>query len=218
MSEALKKLFSRLRPQTAILPEATFREYLEQSQFIRYAMYEDIYRFINEEFHGRFWENPRMVEFGGSNTLIKAIFNHPGYEIAPNYPEVDLTHLVNYADNSYDFVVLDQVLEHVHNPVKALHEVHRILRKGGWLICTTPFLIQIHNYPSDYWRFSKEGMKQLLHAFSHVEVKSWGNRKTAIYHLQHEGWPSAKEIRQQGYFDLTNEENYPYVIWSFARK
>jgi SAM-dependent methyltransferase len=200
------------------LPEETMLEYLEQSQFIRYEMYRDIWRFVNREFHGKNYENPRMAEFGGSNTLIRAFFNHPNYEIAPNYPEVDLRNLKNYRDGTYDFVVLDQVLEHVEAPAKALSEIHRVLKKGGWLICTTPFLIQIHNYPSDYWRFTKEGMKKLLENFSEVQVQSWGNRKTAIYHLQCEGWPTAREIREQGYFDLANEENYPYVVWSYAKK
>jgi SAM-dependent methyltransferase len=201
-----------------MLPEAALKEYLEQSQFIRYEMYYDIWRFVNSEFHGKRWDEPRMVEFGGSNTLIKSFFNHPGYEIAPNYPNVDLRDLKEFSDNTYNFIILDQVLEHVEDPIKALQEIHRVLKKNGWLICTTPFLIHIHNYPSDYWRFTREGMKKLLENFSTAEVKSWGNRKTAIYHLQCEGWPTTKEIREQGYFDLTNEENYPYVVWSYAQK
>ncbi|HXH18854.1 MAG TPA: class I SAM-dependent methyltransferase [Chitinophagales bacterium] len=218
MKSVISKITSVFQKPTRMLDEATLNEYLEQSQFIRYVMYRDIWQFVNKEFHGRRWVNPRMVEFGGSNTLIKAFFSHSGYEIAANYPEVDLLELKGYADNTYDFAVLDQVLEHVEDPVKALKEIHRVLKKNGWLICTTPFLIQIHNYPSDYWRFTKEGMKKLLKNFSEVKVQSWGNRKTVIYHLQCNGWPTAREIRAQGYFDLTNEEDYPCVLWSYAKK
>lgn len=218
MKSIVNKIASAFKRPVNMLDENTLNEYLEQSQFIRYEMYRDIWKFVNKEFHGKKYNQTRIVEFGGSNTLIKAFFNDKSYEIAPNYPEVDLRNLKGYADNTYDFVILDQVLEHVEDPVKALREIHRVLKSGGWLICTTPFLIQIHNYPSDYWRFSKEGMKKLLENFKDVTVKTWGNRKTAIYHLQCEGWPTTKEIREQGYFDLTNEENYPYVVWSYARK
>ena len=158
MKSVINKITSVFIKPDHSLPESALLEYLEQSQFIRYEMYRDIWRFVNREFHGKRFDNPRITEFGGSNTLIKAFFNHPGYEIAANYPEVDLRNLSGYADNTLDFAVLDQVLEHVEDPVKALNEIHRVLKKGGWLICTTPFLIQIHNYPSDYWRFSKEGM------------------------------------------------------------
>lgn len=36
-----------------------------------------------------------------------------------------------FADNSFDFVNLAQVLEHVQNPRKVVSEIHRILRPGG---------------------------------------------------------------------------------------
>ena len=41
-------------------------------------------------------------------------------------------------DESYDIIICNHVLEHVQDFRKALKEVHRILRKGGYFICSFP--------------------------------------------------------------------------------
>lgn len=38
----------------------------------------------------------------------------------------------------YDTVVLAEVLEHVHTPLKMLHEAYRVLANKGWIIITVP--------------------------------------------------------------------------------
>lgn len=52
-------------------------------------------------------------------------------------------HLGQLADlaipsSRYDAVVMNHVIEHVHDPVMALRELHRLLRTGGTLIVVTP--------------------------------------------------------------------------------
>ena len=78
----------------------------------------------------------RAVEFGGSNGFIKTMFGEITYEIAPNFPEVDIQNLVGYADSSYDIVIIDNILEHVADPKKGVSEIFRILKTGG--ICISP--------------------------------------------------------------------------------
>lgn len=41
-------------------------------------------------------------------------------------------------DNSYDIVISSECIEHVPNPQKALKEMARILKPGGFLVVTTP--------------------------------------------------------------------------------
>jgi SAM-dependent methyltransferase len=200
------------------MPEADILQWMEEGQFGRYYMYREIINFIKREFHSKTYLRPHIIELGGSNTIIKHMFNHPSYEIAPNYPELDVTDLKPYAANIYDFAVMDQVLEHVNNPWKAVREVHRILKKGGWFINTTPFLIEIHEVPADYWRFTADALKELMADFSHVEVYSWGNKKTALWQIGEERWPTVKEARDTGHFELENQEKFPIVYWVFAKK
>jgi SAM-dependent methyltransferase len=41
-------------------------------------------------------------------------------------------------DRSADFLVASHVLEHLHNPLAALVDWHRVLRPGGRLVCVVP--------------------------------------------------------------------------------
>jgi SAM-dependent methyltransferase len=55
------------------------------------------------------------------------------------YPEVDLQDLP-FADSSWDFVIHSDTLEHVADPVQALRECRRVIRRGGALIYTIPIV------------------------------------------------------------------------------
>jgi SAM-dependent methyltransferase len=50
---------------------------------------------------------------------------------------VDITALP-YADGSFDVILCTHVLEHVRNDNKALQELYRVLRPGGWAILQVP--------------------------------------------------------------------------------
>lgn len=49
-----------------------------------------------------------------------------------------------FADQTFSKIICSEVLEHVPDPVKALREVHRVLRDDGILAVTVPN----HNYPA----------------------------------------------------------------------
>lgn len=65
-------------------------------------------------------------------------------------------------NNSYDSALCLEVLEHVPNPFKAISEIHRILKKGGKLVCSAPHLSRLHEEPHDYYRYTKYGLKYLF--------------------------------------------------------
>jgi SAM-dependent methyltransferase len=43
-----------------------------------------------------------------------------------------------YAPQSFDVVTMDQVIEHVSDPLKVLDGVHQVLKPGGLLVLSTP--------------------------------------------------------------------------------
>ncbi len=190
---------------------------LNDQQYSRYAAYLSHVNFIDKNFHSKEFSDPKIIEFGGSNFFIKNIFNHTNYDVVDNYPVVDLHDLSKFNADFYDFVILDEILEHVARPWLAVKEVYKILKVGGCLICSTPFLIAEHKCPNDYWRFTKEGLSELLSDFETLEVSSWGNAKSACYLLD-DMMVSTQKAKEDGVFDLTNQDKYPVTVWGYAWK
>jgi len=93
-----------------------------------------------------------------------------------------------FADNSIDKIILEASIEHVTNPNKTIEEIHRVLKKGGMLFMTVPFIVGYHDSPSDYWRWTKEGLKLLLKDFEIVEIGNKGGIASAL------GWILAEFI------------------------
>lgn len=63
-----------------------------------------------------------------------------------------------------DGVMLFEVLEHVPDPQKVLAEIARVLRPGGVLLVSVPFMYPIHNAPFDFHRFTRHGLEHALNA------------------------------------------------------
>jgi SAM-dependent methyltransferase len=62
----------------------------------------------------------------------------PGTEISPRTSCQNIEALT-YADGSFDFVITEDVFEHVRHPEKGFREIFRVLRPGGYHIFTVPF-------------------------------------------------------------------------------
>jgi len=54
-------------------------------------------------------------------------------------------------DESFDYVLCTEVLEHVPEPLKAMKELTRICKKGGKIIITAPFTSGIHQEPNHFY-------------------------------------------------------------------
>jgi hypothetical protein len=54
-----------------------------------------------------------------------------------------------------------------------------MLRPGGVFIVSTPFLLKVHEFPIDLYRWTEHGMRQLLAGvgFTVLATASWGNRE-----------------------------------------
>jgi SAM-dependent methyltransferase len=66
------------------------------------------------------------------------------------------------ADASFDVVMCNQVLEHVVEPALTLAEIRRVLRPGGILLLSVPFIYCEHGMPYDFRRFTAGGLGMLL--------------------------------------------------------
>jgi len=76
-------------------------------------------------------------------------------------------------DASFEWVLCNQVLEHVFKPDEFLSEINRVLKSEGGLLMTVPFVWDEHEQPYDFARYSAFGLKSLLekHGFIVVEQR-----------------------------------------------
>ena len=61
-----------------------------------------------------------------------------GTEISPRTSCQNIEALT-YADGSFDFVITEDVFEHVRHPEKGFREIYRVLRPSGYHVFTVPF-------------------------------------------------------------------------------
>ena len=64
----------------------------------------------------------------------------------------DINQPLPFADNSFETVVLSDVLEHLHDHQTVWSEIARVLRPSGHVIIGVPFLYWLHEEPYDYFR------------------------------------------------------------------
>lgn len=79
-------------------------------------------------------------------------------------------HCLPFKADSFDGVLLEEMLEHCQSPHRVLEEVQRVLRPEGKLILTAPFLYPLHDRPGDYYRFTEHGLRYLLRGFSNLSI------------------------------------------------
>lgn len=65
-------------------------------------------------------------------------------------------------DASIDCAMATEVLEHCPDPILVLREVRRVLKPGGLIFFTVPFIWPIHDAPHDYYRYTPFVLERLL--------------------------------------------------------
>lgn len=100
----------------------------------------------------------------------------------PHVDSVQDIHRMTFPDASFDTVLSFQVYEHIKDPRAATAEILRVLKPGGVCIITAPFLSPQHADPSDYQRFTVNGMRELFSrgGFEIVECESHGTIFTVL--------------------------------------
>ncbi len=82
-------------------------------------------------------------------------------------------HKIPMEDGFFDAIICNAVLEHVENPEEIMSEFRRVCKPGGILYLGVPFMQPEHLDPTDYQRYTIQGLKSLAnrHGFDVIHAE-----------------------------------------------
>jgi SAM-dependent methyltransferase len=92
--------------------------------------------------------------------------------------QMDVCHMDQFEDASFDAVWCNAVLEHVRDPFGAARELARVTKPGGEIWIEVPFVQPyhptgiLHTHGGDFWRFTPEGLRELFPDFESLALGS----------------------------------------------
>ncbi len=110
----------------------------------------------------------RVMDIGGKD---RGAFIKPRHKVdewfvvdiaSSNEPDLlaDVCDLSELNDEQFDVVNATELFEHVSDPEQGLRECVRVLKTGGTMIISMPFLFPIHADPSDFQRWTEHKWRQ----------------------------------------------------------
>lgn len=143
-----------------------------------------ISRELSDRLIAPFASEGRTLEVGafGEPSYGRWFPNRVGIDIKPG-PGVDTVasvYDIPFPDASFDNVLCMSVLEHLEDPPRAIAEMRRVLKEGGRIIVSTPFLFPLHDAPGDYWRFTAYGLRHLFVAWDIETVKGESSAQESL--------------------------------------
>jgi SAM-dependent methyltransferase len=94
---------------------------------------------------------------------------HEGYYYDRNTNILDITDL-KFDDESFDVIICNHVLEHVRDDHKAIGELYRVLKPGGWAILQVPISKLLDSTFEDASVITPEAREKVFGQFDHVRI------------------------------------------------
>ncbi len=124
-------------------------------------------------------------------------------------------HEIPKPDDFFDSILCIAVLEHVENPEQVVPEFLRVLKPGGHVVASVPFLQPEHKVPGDYQRYTRDGLMRLFanHGFEPVSCKPL----FSVYHTLHWLMHDLARLKQTLPYRLMRFTVVPLLGWIARR-
>ncbi len=103
---------------------------------------------------------------GGRTVTTVNLGSEKGCDVVHDLEQLPLP----FGEASYDAVILYNTLEHIYHARELVNDTYRVLRQGGKVVITVPFLFPVHPSPRDYWRFTEDAMRQMLRDAGYSDI------------------------------------------------
>ncbi len=135
--------------------------------FIRKGLFNKI-SLYSPEFNGR------LLDFGCGAKPYQSLFTNVNEYIGLDYDSEGHNHAnenvdvfydgktIPFENESFDSLFSSEVFEHVFALQEILPEISRVLKKGGKMLITCPFVWEEHEIPIDYARYSQFALHDML--------------------------------------------------------
>ena len=135
--------------------------------FVRRNLFKNITHFAKDM-------DGRLLDFGCGNKPYERYFcnvsEYVGCDIeasghAHANEKIDVFYdgkTLPFEDCSFDNVLSSEVFEHIFNLEPMIKELHRVLKPGGGILVTVPFVWNEHEAPYDFGRYTSFGITDLL--------------------------------------------------------
>lgn len=163
-----------------------------------------VYTYLAEEFGLFTTQHRRILHIAPEASLSRQIRKHnfqryvcgdkfaPGYHYPGDVTNLDILQLP-FADDSFDLIICNHVLEHIPDDQAAMRELLRVLRPGGQAILQVPFAKDVAETYEDPTATDPRQREQLFGQHDHVRLygSDYGERLKAagfslsVAHLAH---------------------------------
>lgn len=120
----------------------------------------------------------------------------------------------NIEENSFDFVITGQMLEHVEYPWHTLIEINRVLKPGGICCVIAPSAGAMHNYPLDCFRYYPDGMAALAKYAGLEVIESYAQWEQEKYPYLDNMWHDCVLIARKKQQDNSDEASRRKILYN----
>ena len=135
-----------------------------------------------------------------------------------------LSREASFTEDGFDLIIISQTFEHLYDPLLVTSNIFNMLKPGGYVFTSAPFVNVQHSTPVHYYHYTPMGlvMPFALAGFEVLELGQWGSfhYEAAILERGKEGfWPDYRALaRRANTKMIKNSRDNPDQVWLLAQR